>query len=148
MAIKPGAPGTLAPAEVPELDDTLLSDEERAKLDKQAASEVDEQIKIETRKAYIAAAKKRILTEKRGKRIKGEAVRKIKLNLPPFYPIYIALDGHKYYHGVETEVAESVYAVLMEQQGRAWDHYDEVRGAKDPNAHRRPGAYATPELRS
>jgi hypothetical protein len=115
------------------VDVTLLTEEDRIALTKEAERSVLEEQKQDARDKYYADQIKRI----RQKKIPAERMFDVEINCAPYVP-FIMLDGTQFYNGYTYRVPQGVAAVLREQCQRSWNHQDEVDGRRRFSAYRRP----------
>lgn len=112
-------------------DFSLLSDEDKARLKKEARTKVHAERKLDAEEAYLAQV---TLEEHRDTGIEEPLV-DVMLELPLFAD-RLVLDGVHYMNGLQYTVPQSRYDVMMEQQQRMWNHQNEIDGkTRDP---RRP----------
>lgn len=113
----------------------VLSVEEMEALEKQAAQEVQEELKADTAKTFLEEKKKELKKRalfRHGKNVDGKDTASIRLDLSPNSP-YISLDGQVFYHGHTYTLPREKVAVLQDQMYRGWLHEAEIHGM-DENA--------------
>lgn len=118
----------------------VLSDEEKAKIQKQVERELDE----ENRKAIATAYKEKLKTEARKRALAkdsdpgadAEGLVPIFIDIPRVSDC-IRLDGRPYYPGKTYHVTPAVKATLEEIMFRGQEHEDEISDRKNSNQYRR-----------
>ena len=113
------------------VDPALLSDVDRAELDKAAVAALAEEMKQDARDKYYADAKDQL---RRGK-TPADKFEMLMINAAPYVP-FLMLDGVMFYHGYTYKVTGAQAAVLREQMQRSWLHQDEIDGRSKFNPYR------------
>ena len=126
MAKKP------APSKMP-VDLSVLSAEMKLRLDQEAMSMVDDELKASARLAYIEAKAE----ELRRKHSPQDELVHVRIDCAAFVP-FIMLDGVQFFHGHTYEVPTKQAAVIYEQMARSWMHQDEIDGRGRSEAYRQP----------
>lgn len=120
------------PSNIP-VDKSILSDEDRAAIRKEAAASIVSEMEQDARDAYFAEQ----LAKLRRERIPAERLVKVTVNLAPYMP-HLLIDNDQYFDSYTYDVEQSRAAVLYEQMQRSWAHQDEIDGRSRFNAYRRP----------
>ena len=120
------------PRKIP-VDKSILSDDDRAAIRKEAQASIVAEMEQDARDAYFAQQ----LKELRRARIPAERMVKVTMSLAPFLP-HLLIDHDQYFDGYTYDVEQSRAAVLYEQMQRSWAHQDEIDGRSRFNAYRRP----------
>ena len=115
------------------VDTSILSDEDRLAISKEAAASIEAELSQDARDAYFAAE----LAKLRRKHIPSERLVKVHVHLAPFAP-HLLIDGDQYFHDFTYDVEAPRAAVLYEQMQRSWAHQDEIDGRSRFNAYQRP----------
>lgn len=112
------------------VDDNVLSEEDKARIEAEAAAEVAKELKDAEIKAYKASIKDRLKKEslaKHAKDDKGEDLEPVLVTLSSHMP-FIALDGLRYYHNQVYRLSRAKAATLKEIMFRGDLHVAELRG--------------------
>jgi hypothetical protein len=114
----------------------LLSDEERATIQKQAREEILKERRTKVRKELLEAFKLEMVAEENPA---AEMVA-LSVNLPYMGGkkgnIYscVTINGVRYYHGQTYSVSRAQYNSMIDIIQNAWRHEEAAFGARDPNA--------------
>lgn len=127
MAKKPSGPRKIP------VDTSILSDEDKQAIAKEAAASISDEIAQDARDAYFAE-QLRLL---RRKHIPSERQVQVRIDLAPFMP-HLLIDNDQYFHDFTYDVDASRAAVLYEQMQRSWAHQDEIDGRSRYAAYQRP----------
>lgn len=126
---KSATPKPLRPKVAADL--SLLSDEDKTRLKKEAKLKVDAERKLDAEEAYLA----QITLEHQRDTGVEEPLVDVVLELPLFAD-RLVLDGIHYMNNIQYAVPQGRYDVMVEQQQRMWNHQNEIDGKRgDP---RRP----------
>ena len=117
-----------APERRPNIDFSILTEEEREAITAEAKRLVDERERKRTVEAYLKAEEERLELEAHPEI--EEEKREILVDLPEFSDA-IRLDGKVSPHGWRGEVQVSKYATMQEIMYRARCHDDEVSGRNE-----------------
>ena len=120
------------PSKIP-IDKSILSDDERTAIRKEAQASIVAEMEQDARDAYFAEELARL----RRKQIPAERMVQVTMTLAPYMP-HILIDNDQYFDGYTYDVEQSRAAVLYEQMQRSWAHQDEIDGRSRFNAYRRP----------
>jgi hypothetical protein len=120
------------PSKIP-VDHSLLSEEDRRAITKEAAASITEEMKQDARDAFFASE----LAKLRRRQVPAERMVKVTMNLAPYMP-HLLIDNDQYFDSYTYDVEQSRAAVLYEQMQRSWAHQDEIDGRSRFNAYRRP----------
>lgn len=104
-------------------DETLLTDEERADIEKSAETVVAE----ERKKAAADALREKAL--RRARQAVGLEARMVtdRLNLAE-HSDKLVIDGRTFWHGHEYTLPKPMWDSMHEMQNRGWEHQDEIEG--------------------
>jgi hypothetical protein len=105
------------------VDTSLLSDEQIAKLKKQAADEVEKERQAEQMRVFLASEKSRLQRQEDP----DEELIECTLDLPRFADM-IRLDDRYYFHGGTYTFTLREYNCVREQVYRMWGHQEEIEG--------------------
>lgn len=111
----------------------LLTAEERAALDKEAAASVAADMKQDARDAYFA---QQVEKTRRGNTPADQLVH-VTIDCASYVP-HIMIDHVLFYHGYTYQVPQKQAVVLYEQMQRSWQHQDEIDGRGKSESYRRP----------
>lgn len=103
--------------------DQILTPEEKAAIRKKAVEHVAKTKKESTQDALLHA----YIKEEQRQDKPEEELLDIVLDLPEHAP-FIRLDNRVWFHGVTYEVEMSVYATMMDIQGRMWEQEQQTQG--------------------
>jgi hypothetical protein len=120
------------PRKIP-VDTSILSDEDRVAIRKEAISAIDAERSQDARDAYFAEE----LAKLRRKHIPAEQIVNVRIDIAPYLP-HLLIDGDQYFADYTYDVERSRAIGLYEAMQRSWAHQDEIDGRSRFNAYRRP----------
>lgn len=113
------------------VDMSLLSAEDMASVQEQAAAQIAKERKEAAKKAALETA----LAAERAKFDPREEIVSITLDLAE-HSAFLMIDGTKYFHGMTYRVKKSLFDVMRAAVASGWDHQAIVDG-KNVNQYRR-----------
>ena len=116
-----------------DIDPTLLSEDDRLAIRKEAAASIEAERSQDARDAYFAAE----LAKLRRKHTPAEQIVKVTISLAPYLP-HLLIDNDQYFDSYTYDVERSRAIGLYEAMQRSWLHQDEIDGRSRFNAYRRP----------
>ena len=121
-----------APPRLPDVDLSLLSEEEKADIRARAEARVIAREKQKAEEAFMLAEEERIERERAPQRF--EELRDITIDVALYSP-GVSLDGKLYEHGrTYRGIPKSVYDSIVEQQERTFRHERETQSGSPYNA--------------